>query len=446
MSTGKAGASAPGRGVEARSTNHSASGPVGAGGRAAGHPGISGGPADAAEAAVGVDAEVDAHRVLPPAQLNLLTGEPEPVRLDVAAREEGVEERIADGISMVKGELGETVILTGFGLYLGKKSERLTVRAPGGSVIYQFPFFRLQEVVVGSRGISLSSDLIEALCERGIRVAFLKGGRGGGEPFAMLQSAGLGATIKTRREQLEAARDERGLNLSRAIVEGKIRNQRALLLYFGKYLKTANPARFQVLAKAVAALKAQAAQARAVSGGNVDEARASLMGVEGVAGRLYWSAVAEVVKDRTTFLGREHRGATDEFNSLVNYGYGILYAQVWGAVVNAGLDPFGGFLHVDRPGKPSLVLDLVEEFRQPVVDRVVIARVNLGEPVHMSDGLLDVETRAGLADKVLARLDAREPFDGKRYQVRSIIQMQARRVAAFLRRETESYRCFRFKW
>jgi CRISPR-associated protein Cas1 len=381
-----------------------------------------------------------------PAQLNLLTGEPDPIRLDVEAQEEGVEERVADGISMVKGELGETVILTGFGLYLGKKSERLTVKAPGGAVIYQFPFFRLQEVVVGSRGISLSSDLIEALCERGIRVAFLKGGRGGGEPFAMLQSAGLGATIKTRRDQLEAARDERGVLLSRAIIEGKIRNQRALLLYFAKYLKTADPARFEQIEKTVASLKVEAAKARALSAANIDEARGPLMGIEGAAGRLYWQAVAEIVKEKLTFLGREHRGATDELNSLINYGYGILYAQVWGAVVNAGLDPFGGFLHVDRPGKPSLVLDLVEEFRQPVVDRVAIAHVNLGEPIKMADGMLDVETRSGLADKVLQRLDAREPFDGKRYQVRSIIQMQARRAAAFLRRDAASYTSFRFKW
>jgi CRISPR-associated protein Cas1 len=381
-----------------------------------------------------------------PAQLNLLTGEPETLRIDVEAGEEGVEERVADGISMVKGELGETVILTGFGLYLGKKSERLTVRAPGGAVIYQFPFFRLQEVVVGSRGISLSSDLIEALCERGIRVAFLKGGRGGGEPFAMLQSAGLGATIKTRREQLEAARDERGVLLCRAIVEGKIRNQRALLLYFAKYLKSADAARFELLRRIVGNLKVEAAKARALAGANIDEARGSLMGIEGSAGRLYWQAVAEIVREKTTFLGREHRGAVDEVNSLLNYGYGILYAQVWGAVVNAGLDPFGGFLHVDRPGKPSLVLDLVEEFRQPIVDRVVIAHINLGEPVKITDGRLEVETRAGFADKVLQRLEAREPFDGKRYQVRSIIQMQARRAAAFLRRDAPSYSSFRFKW
>jgi len=56
-------------------------------------------------------------------------------------------------------------------------------------------------------------------------------------------------------------------------------------------------------------------------------------------------------------------------NSALNYGYGILYGQVWGAVMNAGFEPFAGFLHLDRPGKPSLVLDLIEEFRQPIVDR-----------------------------------------------------------------------------
>src|SRR5207248_8007396 len=141
------------------------------------------------------------------------------------------------------------------------------------------------------------------------------------------------------------------------------------------------------------------------------------------------------VQDRAEFLGRASRGAQDEVNSLLNYGYGILYAQVWGAVLNAGLEPFAGFLHVDRPGKPSLVLDLVEEFRQPIVDRVVIAHVNLGEGIKMQDGLLDVETRSAIAEKVLSRLDAREPFEGKSYQARSIVQMQARRVASFVRRD-----------
>jgi CRISPR-associated protein Cas1 len=132
-------------------------------------------------------------------------------------------------------------------------------------------------------------------------------------------------------------------------------------------------------------------------------------------------------------------------NSLLNYGYGILYSQVWGAVLNAGLEPFAGFLHVDRPGKPSLVLDLVEEFRQPVVDRAVIAHLNLGEEIKLVQGMLAPETRKALVERVMERLQATETYQGKRYQVRSIIQMQARRLASFLRGQG-AYKTFAFKW
>lgn len=169
------------------------------------------------------------------------------------------------------------------------------------------------------------------------------------------------------------------------------------------------------------------------------------MGLEGAAGRIYWDGVKEVLKESVEFFGREHRGALDPVNSLLNYGYGILYSIVWGAVVSAGLEPFAGFLHVDRSGKPSLVLDLVEEFRQPVIDRVVISHINLGREIKMEQGLLDADTRKVLGEKVLERLEATETYEGKKYQVRSIIQMQARNLASFLRGE-RNYKPFIFKW
>ena len=100
---------------------------------------------------------------------------------------------------------------------------------------------------------------------------------------------------------------------------------------------------------------------------------------------------------------------------------------------------------MDRPGKPSLVLDLVEEFRQPVVDRTVISHVNLGESIGMEGGLLDADTRKAVSQKILGRLEARESYQGKKYQIRSVIQIQARNLAAFLRGERD-YRPFSFKW
>jgi CRISPR-associated protein Cas1 len=378
------------------------------------------------------------------------------------------------------------VILSGYGIYLGKKSERLQIKVSGkvakgadGSA-YEFPFFRLSEVLIASRGVSFSSDLLEEFCQRGIRLSFLDYA---GRPYAMLSSPTLTATVESRREQLKAFDDARGLEFARAVVRGKIRNQRRLLLYCGKYLKQANPERFEALAGLAKQLRQLELQARNVGKGSalpstpagpareqqaeeqrltprplnpesrtltpeiltISDKRQELLGFEGVAGRLYWQGFKMIVQDKAEFMGRVHRGADDPLNALLNYGYGILYAQVWGAVANAGLEPFAGFLHVDRPGKPSLILDLVEEFRQPVVDRTVIAFVNLGQKVEMKEGLLDEDTRKAIAEKVLERLASPEPFRGQQFQIRSIIQMQARALVSFLRGKGE-YKPFSFRW
>ena len=113
--------------------------------------------------------------------------------------------------------------------------------------------------------------------------------------------------------------------------------------------------------------------------------------------------------------------------------------------MNAGLEPFAGFMHVDRSGKPSMILDLVEEFRQPVVDRAILSWLNKGGRLAMSKGLLDGESREEVASRVLLRLNATEPHRGKAHQVRSIIQMQARLAASAVRGFRE-YRPFAFKW
>ncbi len=224
------------------------------------------------------------------------------------------------------------LILSGFGIYLGKKSERLQIKIQG-KVAHEFPFFRISEVVVASRGVSLSSDLLKEFCEHGIRLSFTESS---GRPYAMLSSPILTATVASRREQLMAYNDERGLEFARLVVRGKIRNQRHLLLYCGKYLKSSAPERYATVARIVPRLRALELQVRKIEGERIEERRAELMGIEGVAGRLYWDGVKTIVENKAEFAGRIHQGATDAFNSLLNYGYGILYSHVWGALVNAG--------------------------------------------------------------------------------------------------------------
>ncbi|MGB9714978.1 MAG: CRISPR-associated endonuclease Cas1 [Thermodesulfovibrionales bacterium] len=375
-----------------------------------------------------------------PAQYNLFTGEPEAIPILVEAQYEG-EVKIDEGITIVKtGDISQ-IILSGYRIFLSKKSERLIVRK-GKDVIYQFPLFRLKDVVIASKGVTISSDLIEELCLRGITLHFLSGVN---KPYAMITSPMLTATIEARREQFEAMKDPRGLEFSKAIVYGKITNQERLLRYFGKYIKETDPERYKTIDSLAEELNNLRGKVKAVTGNSIDEKRNTLIGIEGTAGRLYWDGVKEILTQRVEFFGRQTRGAIDPVNSLLNYGYGILYSTVWGALVNAGLEPFAGFLHVDRPGKPSLILDLIEEFRQPVVDRVVIAHVNLGQDIKITDGLLDAETRKIIGEKVLGRLESTETYKGKKYQIRSIIQMQARNLASFLRGQ-QDYKPFTFKW
>jgi len=133
---------------------------------------------------------------------------------------------------------------------------------------------------------------------------------------------------------------------------------------------------------------------------------------------------------------------------MPNYGYGILYSQVERALVLAGLDPYAGFIHADRPGKPSMTLDFIEEFRQPVVDRTVLGLANKGfEFKQGEDGMLAEDARRALAEKVIERLEeSAERYEGKKQALRVIIQRQARHLATFLRGERASYEPFVCGW
>lgn len=348
-----------------------------------------------------------------------------------------------NSVTLLATENGAQLLVAGFGLYIGKKGERIVIKQ-GGKVCAQVPFMRAQEVIIGSRGVSFSSDLLEELCSRGIRVAVLSSS---GKPVALITSPLLSATVETRRQQLAAFSNERGANFCRWIVAGKLHNQEKLLRYFGK---SREGTRREELETTASKLRNFRRDALAVTGSTADEVRPTLMGLEGIGGRMYWQRIGAMLPDELGFQGRrrpdsERQGPGDAVNAALNYGYGILYAHVWGAAMNAGLEPFAGFMHVDRSGKPSMVLDLVEEFRQPVADRAILTWLNKGGKLTLVKGMLDGESRENVAARVLLRLNTKERHRGKEHEVRSIVQMQARRAASAMR-GLRDYRPFAFQW
>ncbi|MDF9408702.1 CRISPR-associated endonuclease Cas1 [Pelotomaculum isophthalicicum JI] len=333
------------------------------------------------------------------------------------------------------------LLVTNYGSFLGKKSERLILKE-NGKVVNEIPFHDLEQVIIDTPGASLSTDMIRECVEHGVQISFLTST---GKPFAKLVSPYLTGTVITRREQLLAFFDERGVSLSKLFITGKLKNQINVLKYFSKYRKGVDRELFETVYRAIDQIEQMADQLNGIKGRCIDDVRGQLMSVEGRAGNLYWQGVKLLTGEKVNFPGREHRDSTDPVNSLLNYGYGMLSRQVEGALILAGLDPFGGFLHVDRPGKLSLVYDFVEEFRQQVVDRVVVAMVNKGIAVDMEEGMLSTATKQYLSEKINERLESQEKFQGKKYKLRTIIQSQARRVATFLRGEAK-YRPFVGGW
>jgi len=341
-----------------------------------------------------------------------------------------------------------TLIIDQFGSYLGKHSERLQVKVKG-EIIAEAPLLTLQAVLILSHGVSLSSDAVRSCAENGIPIYYLSSR---GEPYAALYAAGLSGMVATRRAQYEACCDARGVALATAFATGKLQNQARLLKYLAKNRKTRDPNSYAILQHAAQQVLAcleeiKAWQQKAPDLKN-ETARAELLSSEGRAAQAYWEGIRALVPEALAWPGREGRGARDPFNAALNYGYGVLYGQVERTLLLAGLDPYAGFIHTDRPGKPSLVLDFIEEYRAPIVDRVILALIGQGVALQQDEeDRLDMAVRRLIAERVLERLEeSTERYEGKRQKLRWIMQQQARHLATYLRGDRPVYQPFVMGW
>ena len=335
------------------------------------------------------------------------------------------------------------LIVDQYGAFIGKHSGRLRV-TKDKQKLAEAPLLHLEQVLVTGRGVSLSADAIRACCTAGIPIYFVDSR---GRPYAALYAAGLTGTVLTRREQLLAYTDRRGLEVAVAFARGKINNQAGFLRYTAKYRQETDADLYQELRWCADEVRDHLEELRRLQGNTVDDVRGQLLSIEGRAAQKYWNALKQIIPEQYNWPGRRGRGARDPVNAGLNYGYGILYGQIERALVLAGLDPYGGFIHTDRPGKPSLVFDLIEEFRQVIVDRTIVGMANKGMKLELDEeGRLVESSRRAIADKVLARLEATERYERKRQPLRVIIQSQARHVATFVRGDRAAYEPFVARW
>jgi CRISPR-associated protein Cas1 len=335
------------------------------------------------------------------------------------------------------------LILDKYGIFLGKHSERLRVKSEG-KIIEEVPLIHLDSVLIASRGVSVSSDVVEVCAERGIDIIYISGN---GKVYGRLSGPSLVGTVKTRREQLLAIDDFRSLALGLAFAAGKIHNQKNIIRYFARYRKVVDSELFFKLEDARKKLEGNTKELGNIKGSSINQIREIVLGIEGRAASIYWEAMKLILKDDLEWQGREGRGAKDPINSALNYSYAILYGQIEKAIILAGLDPYAGFVHTDRAGKPSLVLDLIEEFRQQVVDRTIFGMLGKGSEINIDEeGLLDDKTRKIIAQKIFERLAGEERYGGMKQKIKTIMMKQAQAIASYVRGDRAFYKPFVGGW
>lgn len=320
------------------------------------------------------------------------------------------------------------------GAYVGKEGEGLYVsKARSKERLATVRLKDLSQLVLCGQ-IGISAAALHLLCEAGIPVLHLSMGH-------WFHGVTVGTTLRNaydRAAQFAAAADPRRcLEFARAIVVAKGQNQRTLLR------RNAEPVPTDVLAEL----------ARLIERVSTADNLPTLLGIEGNLAALYFSRFPTMLRPKDgpcpefDLHGRNRRPPKDPVNALLSFAYALLAKECTVALLGCGLDPYWGLYHQPRHGRPSLALDLMEEFRPLIADSAILSAINTGmvDPGDFVVGAnacaLQPAGRKAFIRALEARLDqlATHPVFDYRCSWRALIRLQAQLLARWLRGDIPTY-------
>ncbi len=331
-----------------------------------------------------------------------------------------------------------TLFVTTQGTYLSKEGETVVVKVDG-EVRLRIPVHTLSGIVCFGN-VSCSPYLMGFCADNDVAVSFLtEHGR-----FMAKVQGPVSGNVLLRREQYRKADDlDFSAEVAKFILTGKVANcrtvlQRALRDHFDKIDE-------KKVRGAVTRLTRQ------LDFFDQDCSLDVIRGIEGDSAHIYFNVFDQLIvaqKDAFNFSERNRRPPLDNVNCMLSFIYTLLMHDVRSALEAVGLDPAVGFLHRDRPGRPGLALDLMEEFRPYVADRLVLTLINLQKvqpkgfrkmesgAVTMTD---DTRKTALVAYQERKKEEILHPFLGEKIMIGMLFHIQAQLMARFLRGDMDGY-------
>lgn len=254
------------------------------------------------------------------------------------------------------------IVLNSFGASIAQENGLFAVSTAEGK---QLISAREVKSITVSRGARISSDAVLLAIQNEVDVIFVDSM---GKPQGRVWSIRYGSISDIRRKQLDFLYSPAAVEWVKDLVVEKINGQVAMLLALQLDQPEATQRRILTVLNRLEDYKNKV---RRCEGELVSDVAPSLRGWEGAASRHYIQMLSECLPEKYRFDERSRQPATDPFNAMLNYGYGMLYGKVEGALVKAGLDPYTGIFHRDDFNRPALVFDVIERYRT-WIDYVVV--------------------------------------------------------------------------
>lgn len=330
------------------------------------------------------------------------------------------------------------------GAYLFKEGETVCVRVNNETKL-KVPIHILGSIVCFGQ-VSCSPFLMGFCGERNVAISFLTET---GRFLARVEGPVSGNVLLRRIQYRKADDEEASVGLAQAMVLGKINNSRTVLMRAVRdYPSSSGAIELEAAINRLAIIIGKLKQTRSLEW---------VRGVEGDAAKIYFSVFDHLImaqKEDFYFSCRSKRPPLDNMNALLSFLYTLLTHDVASALEGVGLDPAVGFLHRDRPGRPSLALDIMEELRPILADRIALTLVNRHQV--NSKGFKKRESGAIIMDdstrkEVLSAYQTRKrdeilhPFIGEKIPLGLLPHVQALLLARYLRGDLDGYPPFRWK-
>ncbi len=353
---------------------------------------------------------------------------PQQAALESAGPEEEQIETTSSDLAFMR-----TLYVQGVATNVGRSSNRLVIRVGHDHVIGEVPMEKISQVIVFGESY-ITTPALRLCLKSNVPVIFLSGG---GKYMGRLESADHEPVDLPRIQFSRLGDAEFARSMVRSVLRAKIHNSLRMLRRGKGDVKDV----CEDLKRLMTRLEAPEFDLE------------SLRGIEGAAAAAYFSAFGRLLKDTPfTFEKRTRRPPLDPVNSLLSFGYAVIYNLLHSLVRVHGLFPYLGHLHALREGHPALVSDLIEEFRAPIVDTLVMTAIRRKQVVP-EDFEQDAETGATYMKSELRRsyIEALErrllvevihPQTGYQVSYKRVMDLQIRNYIRFLRGQAERYEAF----